>query len=109
MAGNAGKFSTSSQCEVFGASRSGYYTWRHRQGHPTDRQLFREKLDRLVLEAFHARKGRSGAVELTPDLDELGHSYNHKTVAASMKRQGLRAKVAKKSNSPDIEGVNFNV
>ena len=49
-----------------------------------------------MLEAFHARKGRSGAVGLTLELDELGHSYNRKTVAASMKRQGLVAKAAKK-------------
>jgi putative transposase len=77
-------------------SRSGYYAWRHRQGHPTDRQLFREKLDCLVLEAFHARKGRSGAFELSLDLAERDHPYDRKTVAASMKRQGLVAKAAKK-------------
>jgi putative transposase len=96
MAGNTGKFSITAQCEAFGVSRSGYYTWRHRQDNPGKRQLFRLKLDRLVLEAFQARKGRSGAFGLTLDLDEIGHSYNRKTVAASMKRQGLRAKAAKK-------------
>ena len=63
-------------------SRSGYYAWRHRHANPGKRQLFREKLDRLVFDAFHARKGRSGAVELT--------------LAASLKRQGLVAKAAKK-------------
>ena len=33
---------------------------------------------------------------LTLDLDEQGHKYNRKTVAASMKRQGLVAKAARK-------------
>jgi putative transposase len=36
------------------------------------------------------------AVGLTLDLDEQGHSYNRKTVAKSMKRQGLVAKAARK-------------
>ena len=91
MSCNTGKYSISAQCEVFGVSRSGYYAWRHRQSKPGKRQLFREKLDRLVFDAFHARKGRSGAFELSLDLAERGHPYDRKTVAASMKRQGLRA------------------
>ena len=77
-------------------SRSGYYAWRRRQDHPSQRQLARDRLDQLVAAAFAARKGRSGAVGLTLDLDEQGHIYNRKTVAVSMKRQGLVAKAAKK-------------
>ena len=77
-------------------SRSGYYAWRHRQANPGKRQLFCEKLDRLVFDAFHARKGRSGAFELSLDLAERDHPYDRKTVAAGMKRQGLVAKAAKK-------------
>jgi len=77
-------------------SRSGYYAWQRRQDHPSQRQLASARLDQLVSEAFAARKGRSGAMGLTLDLDELGHTYNRKTVAASMKRQGLLAKAAKK-------------
>ena len=56
----------------------------------------REKLDKLVAGAFEARKVRSGAKGLTLDLDDQGHKYNRKTVAASMKRQGLVAKAGKK-------------
>ena len=82
MTGNTGKYSISAQCEVFEVSRSGYYAWRHRRHNPSQSQLFREKLDQLVAEAFAVRKGRSGAVELT--------------LAASLKRQGLVAKAAKK-------------
>lgn len=93
---STGDFSVSVQCRAFGVSRSGYYYWQHRRQNPSKRQLEREQLDRFVAEAFEARKGRSGAPGLTFNLDEQGHSYNRKTVAASLRRQGLRAKAAKK-------------
>jgi putative transposase len=96
MHSNTGQFSISARCEFFGVSRSGYCAWQNRQGNPSQRQLAREDLDRLVARAFAARKGRSGAVGLTLDLNDLGHKYNRKTVAASMKRQGQVAKAAKK-------------
>jgi putative transposase len=84
MAGNTGKFSTSSQCEVFGVSRSGYYAWRHRQGHPTGRQLFREKLDRLV---HHSDQGsqylsiryteRLADAGIEPSVASVGDAYDN--------------------------------
>lgn len=46
--------------------------------------------------ATTARKERSGSPEIALDLQDQGQNYNRKTVAASMKRQGLRAKAAKK-------------
>jgi transposase InsO family protein len=49
-----------------------------------------------VATAFAVRKGRSGAPGLTLDLRDQGERYDRKTVAASMQRQGLRAKAAKK-------------
>ena len=91
-----GQASIRVQCEVYGVSRSGYYAWCRRQDHPSRRQLARYQLDQLVAGAFAARKGRSGSVGLTLDLDEQGDTYNRKTVAASMKRQSLVAKAAKK-------------
>jgi putative transposase len=96
MHGHTGEFSIKAQCEIFGVSRSGYYAWRFRRQSPSRRQMEREKLDNLVARAFEARKGRSGAVGLTLDLDDQGHKYNRKTVAASMRRQKLVAKAAKK-------------
>ena len=41
-------------------------------------------LDRLVAEAFAARKMRAGSSRLVLDLRDQGHKYDHKTVAASM-------------------------
>ncbi len=77
-------------------SCSGYYAWRHKRHNPSKRQQAQEKLDSQVPQAFEARKGRSGSVGLTLDLDDQDHRYNRKTVAASMLRQGLVAKAAKK-------------
>jgi transposase InsO family protein len=42
------------------------------------------------------RKARSGSPGLTRDLHEQGLRFNRKSVAASMRRQGLRAKAARK-------------
>ena len=94
-----GSFSIKALGAAFGVSRAGYYRWRHRQTHPSQRQLAREKLDSLVAQAFAARKERSGAPGLALDLAEMGHRHNRKTVAASMRRQGLVAKAAKKFKS----------
>ena len=96
---HTGQASIRVQCEVYGVSRGGYYAWRRRQDHPSRRQLARDQLDQLVAEAFAARKGRSGALGLTLDLEEQGYAYNRKTVAASMKRQVLVAKAGKKYKS----------
>ena len=83
-------------CRVLCVSRAGYYSWCHRMQHPSwcrQRQIL---LDQQVKEAFEARKKRSGSPMITLDLKDAGHCYDRKTVAASMQRQGLRAKAAKK-------------
>jgi putative transposase len=46
--------------------------------------------------AFETKKGRSGSPRLVLDLADAGHQHDRKTVANSMRRQGLRAKAAKK-------------
>jgi transposase InsO family protein len=93
---HSGTFSISAMCRVLGASRSGFYTWRHRQQNPSLRRQRQTVLDQQVSDAFAARKGRSGSLGLTRDLHDQGFSYNRKTVAGSLRRQGLRAKAAKK-------------
>ena len=85
-----------SLCRVLEVSRSGFYTWQHRQLNGGTREAANEVLDGLVLHAFTARKGRSGSPGLTLDLADAGHIRNRKTIAKSLQRQGLRAKAAKK-------------
>ena len=83
-------------CRVLAASRSGFYLWRQRKKASLCRQDFREQLDQRVKSLFFLRKGRSGSPRLTLDLKDEGHHYDRKTVAASMKRQGLRARAARR-------------
>lgn len=93
---HSGTFRISAMCRALDVSRSGFYGWRHRQQNPSPRQQRQARLDQQVTDAFAARKGRSGSPGLTRDLHDQGFSYNRKTVAASLQRQGLRAKAAKK-------------
>ena len=81
---------------VLGVSRSGFYRWRQRGEQPTRRKQQRTTLDKLVAHAFVARKMRAGSPCLVLDLHDQGYAYDRKTVAASMKRQKLRAKAAGK-------------
>lgn len=83
-------------CQVLNVSRSGFYAWLDRRSSGCTRQASEDTLDELVLQAFEARKGRSGSPGLTLDLADEGHMYNRKTIAKSLQRQGLRAKAAKK-------------
>lgn len=80
---------------ILGVSRSGYSAWRNRVD-VSERQHAREKRDALVARAFAARKSRYGSPRLVLDLCDARHSCNRKTVASSLRRQGLRAKAAKR-------------
>ncbi len=90
-------FSVSAMARVLNVSRSGFYAWRHRQtSDPSPRKQRSLQRDEMIRDAFEAGKGRSGSPRLVLDLEDAGHSCDRKTVADSMKRQGLRAKAAKK-------------
>ena len=89
-------FAIATLCRVLEVSRSGYYAWQYRRVNRRTREFASEALDNVVRRAFQARKGRSGSPGLTLDLVEVGHSYDRKTIAKSMKRQGLIAKAGKK-------------
>ena len=52
-------------------------------------------MDEAVKLVFDNSKGRSGSPRLVRDLTYAGHTYDRKTVASSMRRQGLRAKAAR--------------
>ena len=96
MEKHLGRFRVSSMSRVLHVSRSGFYAWRKRQRQPSPSQQRCKQLDDAVRTAFQAKKGRSGSPGLTRDLADAGQHYDRKTVAASMRRQGLRAKAAKK-------------
>jgi putative transposase len=91
-----GIFGVSAMSRVLQVSRSGFYAWRRRRDNPSPRQQRRKQLDEAVKNAFDARKGRSGSPRLVRDLADAGYQHDRKTIAESMRRQGLRAKAAKK-------------
>lgn len=89
-------FTVSAMIRVLDVSRSGFYAWQRRQAVGNGREVANQVMDAQVLEAFEARKGRSGSPGLVLDLADAGCVRNRKTIAKSMKRQGLRAKAARK-------------
>ncbi|MEL0552157.1 IS3 family transposase [Raoultella lignicola] len=86
------EFSFKAMCRVLRVARSGWYAWRLSRQQITPRQQFRLVCDTAVRQAFTEAKQRYGAPRLADELPE----YNVKTIAASLRRQGLRAKAARK-------------
>ncbi|EJA5054859.1 IS3 family transposase, partial [Salmonella enterica] len=86
------EFSIKAMCRVLRVARSGWYVWCSRRHQISRRQQFRLACDAAVLRAFTGAKQRYGAPRLADELP----AYNIKTIAASLRRQGLRAKAARK-------------
>ena len=79
---------------VFEVSRSGYYRWIKPK--TSNRSLQQQGLDSQVRSVFDTHKGRYGAPRVQRELSATGVHRNEKTIAASLRRQGLRAKAAKR-------------
>jgi transposase InsO family protein len=77
-------------CRALGLSRSGNHAYSTRG--PSRRALENQQLDVLVAAIFRELKGRYGAPRIERELRNRGHQTNKKRVAASMVRQGLRAR-----------------
>jgi putative transposase len=77
-------------CELLDVSRSGFYKWRtiHDAG-PTPAQQRRRELDTKVAACHRASDGVYGAPRILADLRADGQRVSRKTVAASLRRQGL--------------------
>lgn len=90
------EFSIKAMCRVLQFARSGWYAWNQRRAEINLRQQLRLSCDSAVLEAFHRAKQRYGAPRLTGELHAQGYRLNVKTVAASLRRQGLRTKASLK-------------
>ncbi len=86
------EFSVKAMCLVLRIARSGWYSWRSRRCQISPRQQFRSVCDDAVRNAFAEVKQRYSAPRLAKELPE----YNIKTISASLRRQGLRAKASRK-------------
>ena len=89
MKAHDSQFGVRLMCRVLGVSPSGYYAWLSRT--PSKQAQGRALLDAQVREEFERRKGRAGAPRLSRHLGR-----GRRQVAQSLRRQGLRAKAAKK-------------
>jgi putative transposase len=101
------QFSLRLMCRVMRVSPSGYYDWRERE--PSMRAQRRTQLDVTVAHAFAAEKGRAGAPRLQRRLKTQGHRAGRHQVAQSLRRQGLRAKGARKYKATTNSNHNLPV
>jgi len=87
-------------CLSLGVSLSWFYKWLGRTaGQPdTPRQERRWRLDAAVGAAFKVARGLHGSPRLHADLREAGWRVSEKTVADSMRRQGLIARRIRRRN-----------
>ncbi len=92
------EFRIMAMARVLRVSRSQFYAWRQRQAQqtPSLKATTRQSRDALIKAAFMASKQRHGAPRLVDDLRDAGMPANRKTIADSLRRQGLRARAARK-------------
>ena len=92
-------------CAILGLSVSWFYKWHRRATSagaenglhtPTDRR--RDAVDRAVQIMFGKARGLHGSPRLHADLRDDGWAVSEKTVAESMRRQGLIARRIKRRN-----------
>jgi putative transposase len=90
-------------CALLGVSVAWFYKWLGRAQGPgavsglhTDRDRRRDTVDRAVAVAFRAARGLHGSPRLHADLRDDGWRVTEKTVADSMRRQGLVARRMKR-------------
>ena len=92
-------------CLLLGVCLAWFYKWRDRAlGPAASSGLFtamdrrRDTIDRAVLVMFTKKRGLHGSPRLHADLREDGWDVSEKTVADSMRRQGLVARRIKRRN-----------
>jgi transposase InsO family protein len=81
-------------CRALGVSTSWFYKWHDRP--PTARQRRRAALDEAVKRSFDESNGTYGSPRVLDDLREWGWRVSKKTVEASMVRQELVARPARR-------------
>ena len=102
------ELSVTVRARVLKVSRSGFYEWLRPRG-PSARAQARSTLDERVKSVFYMHRGRYGAPRVTVELGEVGHGYDEKTVASSLRRQGLRARAAKRFKATTNSNHNLPV
>ena len=92
-------------CALLGVSLAWFYKWSSRATGPgaanglhTARDRRRDTVDRAIAVAFDKARGLHGSPRLLHDLRDAGWTVSEKTVADSMRRQGLVARRIRRRN-----------
>jgi putative transposase len=92
-------------CALLGVTVAWFYKWLGRASGPsaasglhTPRDRRRDTIDRAVAVAFKKARGLHGSPRLHADLRDGGWTVSEKTVADSMRRQGLVARRIRRRN-----------
>lgn len=88
------QFSVTKMAAILGVSKSGFYDWLDRPTSPRAQRRLQFDVD--VKATFDKNKAIFGSTRIMRELVKQGHGKNHKRVAESMVRQGLRSKTCKK-------------
>src|SRR5206468_9385925 len=88
-------------CRVLEISESWFYKWHDRLA--TRRQRRRAELDAEVRRLFDASDRTYGSPRIHTDLVEAGWTVNEKTVAESMRRQGLQGRKPKRRKGLTVQ------
>lgn len=105
---SAAAYTVQRMCELLEVSRSGFCKWRKsRQVGPTPTQQRRPNLDTKVAAFRQTSDGAYGAPRILADLRDDGERVSRKTVAASLRRQGL-AGISPRRFSPPTTVVDLD-
>jgi len=89
-----GSYALELMCRVLKVSRSGYYSWKHRE--PSSRFIRREALKTEVEGLFERYLKRYGAIRLARELNDKGIRCSLNYVASLLRELGLRARNGKR-------------
>lgn len=82
-------FPVAAMCSVLGVSRSGFYSWKHRN---PPRSRMRLALVRAIEKVFLGSKGAYGSPRIYRHLKALGYRVSKRRVEFLMREYGLRAR-----------------
>lgn len=94
MADHAHIFPITKMSEVFGVSRSGYYSWRGRS--PSKRARENQRLRKAIHRVWESSKKKYGSPRIHRQLVAEGWGVSRQRVARLMKSMGIASRIRKK-------------
>ena len=102
IAGNAGRYPISAQCEILGVPRSTYYAMRAR----AEAEAAPDPATACVVDAYERGRGRYGARKIKAALERRGITLSRRRIGRIMKENGLGSAYTKASFRPHSAKVN---